>query len=93
VQQGSGNGGVIELELGEDGRHLEGMGKIRIARGALLVTVRLHGVHVRPIEQSLVGAWVVFQDPVDQLVLAHHATPRFRIDADVSFRPEIWAKI
>ena len=76
VQQRGGNGGVVELELGQDRRDLEGMGEVRIARGALLMAVRLHGVDVGAVEQRLVGAGVVFLDPLDKLVLAHHATPR-----------------
>jgi hypothetical protein len=68
--------GVIELELGEDGGHFEGVGEVGIAGGALLVPVRLHGVDVGAIEQRLVRAGVVLQDPVHQLVLAHHGTPR-----------------
>ena len=43
---------------------------------ALLVPVRLHGVDIGAIEQRLVGARVVLLDPLDKLVLAHHATPR-----------------
>ena len=76
VQQRGSNGGVVELELGQDRRDLEGMREIRIARRALLMTVRLHGVDIGAVEQRLVGAGVVFLDPLDKLVLAHHATPR-----------------
>ena len=76
VQQRRRDRGVVELELGQDGGDFEGMGEIGIARGALLVAVRLHGVDVGAVEQRLVGAGVVLLDPLDQLVLAHHATPR-----------------
>ena len=76
VQQGRGDGGVVELELGQDRRDFEGMGEEGIAGGALLVAVRLHGVDVGAVEQRLVGARVVLLDPLHQLVLAHHATPR-----------------
>ena len=76
VQQRRDDGGIVELELGQDGRDFEGMGEVGIAGGALLVAVRLHGVDVGAVEQRLVGAGVVFLDPLDQLVLAHHATPR-----------------
>ena len=80
VQQRRRDGGVVELELGEDGRDLEGMGEVGVAGGALLVAVRLHGVDVGAIEQGLVGARVVLLDPLDELVLAHHghATLRWR---------------
>ena len=76
VQQRGGDGGVVELELGQDGGNFEGVGEEGIARGPLLVAVRLHGVDVGAIEQRLVGARVVLLDPLHQLVLAHHATPR-----------------
>ena len=56
VQQRGGDGGVVELELGEDRRHLERVGEVGIARLPHLVAVRLHGVHVGAIEQCLVGA-------------------------------------
>ena len=57
VQQGRGDGGVVELELGEDRRDFERMGEVGIAGGALLVAVRLHGVDVGAVQQRLVGAW------------------------------------
>ncbi len=47
------------------------MGKIRIARGAELLSVRLHRIDVSLVEQGLVGVGIVGFDPVDQLGLAH----------------------
>ena len=76
VQQGRRNGGIVEPELGQDGGDFEGMGEVRITGQALLVPVRPHGIHVGTIEQRLVGARVVLLDPLHQLILAHHATPR-----------------
>ena len=72
VQQRRRDRGVVELEVGQDRRDLERMGEIRIARGALLLAVRLHGVDIGAVEQRLVGVRVVAADPLDQIVLPHH---------------------
>ena len=72
VQQRRHDGGVVELEVGEDRRDLERMGEIGIARGAQLLAMRLHGVDIGAVEQLLVGVRIVFADPLDQLVLPHH---------------------
>ena len=76
VQQGRRNGGVVELELGQDGCDFEGMRKVGITGEAFLVPVRPHGINIGTVEQRLVGARIVLLDPFHQLVLAHHATPR-----------------
>ena len=55
VQQRRRDRGVVELEVGQDRGDLERMGEIRIAGGALLLAVRLHGVDVGAVEQLLVG--------------------------------------
>ena len=49
-----------------------GCEKYGIARGALLLAVRLHGVDIGAVEQRLVGVRVVAADPLDQIVLPHH---------------------
>jgi hypothetical protein len=72
VQQRGSNRGVIELEIGQDGRHFERMGKIRVTRGAPLLAMRLHGVDIGAIEQRLAGIRIVTLDPLDQVVLPHH---------------------
>ena len=72
VQQRGGDGGVVELEVGEDRRDFERMGEIRIARGALLLAMRLHGVDIGAVEQRLVGVRIVAAHPLDQVVLPHH---------------------
>jgi hypothetical protein len=66
------DGGVVELEVGEDRRDLERMAEEQVAGGPLLVAVRHHGVHVGTVEQRLVGRGVVALDPLDKFVLAHH---------------------
>src|ERR1051326_6159711 len=72
VQQRRDDRRFVELEIGEDRGDLERMGEIRVAGGAHLLAVRLHGVHIGAVEQLLVGVRVVLADALDQLVLAHH---------------------
>ena len=72
VQQRRRDRGVVELEVGQDGRDFERMGEIRIAGGALLLAMRLHGVDIGAVEQRLVGVRVVAAHPLDQIVLPHH---------------------
>jgi hypothetical protein len=72
VQQRRRDGGVIELEVGEDRGDFQGMRKIRVARIALLFAMGLHGVDIGAVEQVLVGSRIVLLDPVKQLVLPHH---------------------
>jgi len=73
VQEGGRDGGVIELEIGEDRGDFDRVRKIRIARGAALIAVRLHRVDVGPVEQRFVGVRIVGPDALDQLVLPHHS--------------------
>ena len=75
VQQRRRDGRVVELEVGQDRRDFKRMGEIRIAGGALLLAVRLHGVDVGAVEQRLVGVRVVAAHPLDQFVLPHHRRP------------------
>ena len=55
VQQRRRDGGVVELEVGQDRRDFERMGEIGVAGGALLLAMRLHGVDIGAVEQGLVG--------------------------------------
>ena len=55
VQQRRGDGGVVELEVGEDRGDFQRVREIRIAGGALLLAMRLHGVDIGAVEQVLVG--------------------------------------
>ena len=71
VQQRGRDGGVVELQVGQDRGDFERMGKVRIARGALLLAMRLHGVDIGAVEQRFVGIGIVALDPVDQFVLPH----------------------
>ena len=55
VQQRRGDGGVVELEIGQDRRDFERMREIGIAGGTLLLAMRLHGIDVGAVEQRLAG--------------------------------------
>ena len=66
---------IVELQVGQNGGDFEGMGKIRGTGGALLIAVRLHGVDVGAVEQSLIRFRIVFQNPLDEFVLPHHDPP------------------
>ena len=72
VEDGGDDGGLIEAEVGEDGRDLERMGEEQVAGGARLGAVGAHGVDVGAVQQRLVGAGIVALDPLDELVLTHH---------------------
>ncbi len=87
VQERHGDGGVVELEVGQDAGDFEGMGEIGIAIGALLRAMLLHGVDVGLVEQVLVGVRIVARDPLDQLVLAHHGAEIRPFPAPAEPRP------
>ena len=76
VQQRRHDGGVIELEVGEDRRDLERMREIGVAGGAGLGAVRLHGVDIGAVQKVFIGIRVVRPDALNQVVLPHH--PRTR---------------
>ena len=71
VQQCRRDGGIIELQIGEDRSHLQRVREIRVAGGALLLAMGPHGIDIGAVEQVLVGGGVVLFDPVDQLELPH----------------------
>ncbi len=72
VQQGRDDGGVIELEVGEDRRHFERVREVGITGGARLRAVRTHGIDIGAIEERLVGVGIVPAHALDELVLPHH---------------------
>ena len=72
VQQRGDDRRIVELVVGEDRGDLERMGKIRVARRALLLAMRLHRVHIGAVEHVLVGIGIVFAHPLDEIVLPHH---------------------
>ena len=55
VQQSRRDGGIVELEVGEDPRHFQRVGEIGVAGGALLLAMGFHGVDVGAVEQGFVG--------------------------------------
>jgi hypothetical protein len=67
-----GDRGVVELQVGEDGGDFERVGEVRVARGALLRAMLLHGIDIGLVEQRLVGIGVVGLHPFDEFVLTHH---------------------
>ena len=71
VQQRGDDGRHVELEIRQDRGDFQRMGEVRIARGAELLAVRLHGVDIRLVQQRLVGVGIVGLDAVDELGLAH----------------------
>ena len=72
VQHRRDDGGVVELEVGQNGRDFERVGKIRIARGALLHSVRLHRKDVGAVQELFIGVWIVAADTFHQFILPHH---------------------
>jgi hypothetical protein len=75
VQQGRDDGLGVEAVVGEDARHLDGVGEIGVAGGALLGAVGAHRVDIGAVEQRLVGGGIVGADLIDQLELAQHLRP------------------
>ena len=92
VQERRGDGGVVELEIGEDRGDLERVREVRIAGGAPLRAVGAHGIDIGAVEQVLVGRGIVLFDPVDQLELPHHPRPaRLRRHPLAGLRDEVGA--
>ena len=79
VQQRRDDGGIVELETGQDGRDLKRMGKIGIARRPYLFAMSFHGIDVGSVQQILVCVGVVGADTFDKVVLTHHSRAR-RLD-------------
>ena len=79
VEDSCRDGGVVELQVGQDGRDFERMAEEQVAGGALLVAMSHHGIHISAVQKRLVGRRVVALDPLDKFVLAHHP-------AAISFR-------
>ena len=72
MQQRCDDGGVVELEVGQDRRDLERMRKKGIAGGAGLGAMRFHGIDVGAVQQVFIGVGVIGPDPFYQIVLPHH---------------------
>ena len=72
VQERSSDGGVVELQIGQDRRDFQRMREVGIAGRTLLLAVRLHGVDVGAVEQRFAGGGIVALHALDQIVLPHH---------------------
>ena len=81
VQQRDRNGGVIELEVGEDRGHFERVGEVGVARGAHLTAMLLHGVDVGLVEQLLVGVGVIRLHALNEFELTHHGFTNINLAA------------
>ena len=75
VQKRGDNGGGIQPIFGENACHLNGVGEIGIAGGALLRPVHTHGVNIGAIENRLVSGGIVGPDLINQLILTQHPWP------------------
>jgi hypothetical protein len=64
------------LHVGQDGGDFERVREIRVARGALLVAMLLHGIDIGLVEQRLVDVRLVALHALDKLVLPHHGLIR-----------------
>ncbi len=73
VQQRDRDRRLVEMHVGEDGGDFERMRNIRVATGTLLLAMFLHGIDISLVEESFVGVGFVFLNPLDKLVLPHHA--------------------
>lgn len=72
VQQRDGDRGFVQMHFGQDRRHFQRMGDVRIAACPLLLPVLLHGVDIGLVQQRLVDVGLVFLHALNELVLAHH---------------------
>jgi hypothetical protein len=77
VQQRRRDRGIVDLEVGQDGRDFERMGEVKVARRPLLLPMRLHGIDVGAVQQSLVGVRIVAAHLLHQLVLPEKLRARF----------------
>ena len=55
---------------------------IRVARGALLVTMFLRGIHIGAVQQLLIGPRLIGDDAIYKFVLAHHGKSPPALGAD-----------
>ena len=72
VQERGHDGGIVQLEVGQDGRNFQRMREIGVAGGPLLAAMGQHGINIGAIQQGLVGLRIVALDAVHQLILPHH---------------------
>jgi hypothetical protein len=71
VKQGGHDCRHVELQLGQDSRHLEWMREIGVAGRPELFAMRPHGIDIGPVEQSFVCPGLVGFHPLDEFGLPH----------------------
>ncbi len=76
MQQGNGNGGVVQAQVREDRGNFKRMGEIRVARRTRLGTMLLHGIDVSLVEQGFVRVRIVARNSFNEFVLTHHGRNR-----------------
>ena len=81
VQQRDRNGGVVELEVGEDRGHFERVSEVGVARSAHLAAMLLHGVDVGLVEQLLVGVRIIRLHALNEFELTHHGFTNINLAA------------
>ncbi len=62
----------IQLHFRQNARNFQRVGKIRIARGARLRPMRLHGIDIGAVDQILVHVGIVGLDNFNEFVLPQH---------------------
>ena len=72
VQDRGGDRHIVQMQVGQDARHLDRMAEIRVAGGPFLAAMRLHGKDIGAVQQRLVGLWIVVEHAVDEFILAEH---------------------
>ena len=74
VQQRGDDGRLIELQIGHKTGNFDRVAEIGIAAGAFLAAVFLDGIDIGAVEHRLIGLRVVFENLLDEFVLAQHVT-------------------
>ena len=72
VEDRGGDRLVVELEVGQDSGDLDRVAELGIARGALLIPMRLHREDIGAVDQPLVRIRIIGADLLDQLILSQH---------------------
>ena len=78
VQQRRRDGGIVELQIGQNRCNFKRMREVWIAGGALLLAVGLHRIDVGAVKQGFVSVAIVAAHSLDQFVLPHHRGWRIR---------------
>ncbi len=63
---------AVQPLFAQQAGYFDRMRKIRVSRRTDLVTMRLHGEDIRPVQRIFVDIGVILAHPFDQFVLPHH---------------------